>query len=82
MAAGKTLFNGTCAHCHGPDAVQSERPIDLRRLHHKYGTQMEDVFQTTVRAGRPDKGMPSWKGVFTDADFDQILAFLKSVQTQ
>ena len=28
--SGKEIFNGTCAHCHGPDAVQSERRIDLR----------------------------------------------------
>ena len=30
VGAGKEIFNGTCAHCHGPDAIQSERKIDLR----------------------------------------------------
>ena len=25
VAAGREIFNSTCAHCHGPDAVQSEK---------------------------------------------------------
>jgi ABC-type amino acid transport substrate-binding protein len=79
-AAGKVTFNGTCAHCHGPDAVASERRIDLRRLKHKYGDQMPDVFFTTVTNGRPAKGMPSWKNVFSREDFVNILAYLKTIQ--
>jgi cytochrome c553 len=27
VAAGRELSNGTCAHCHGPDAVMVERRI-------------------------------------------------------
>lgn len=77
---GKEIFNGTCAHCHGPDAVQSERRIDLRLLHHRYGEDMRTKFWTTVHEGRPAKGMPSWKEVFTDDQFESIYAFLLSVQ--
>ena len=36
-AAGREVFNGTCAHCHGPDAVVADRRINLRRLQEKYG---------------------------------------------
>lgn len=79
-AAGQKIFNGTCGHCHGPDAVQSERRINLRLLHHRYGDQMDEVFHTTVTNGRPSKGMPVWKGVFSEDDFAKILAFLKTVQ--
>ena len=79
---GRDIFNGTCAHCHGPDAVQSERRINLRLLHHRYGDDMEQVFFTTVTHGRPAKGMPNWSGVFTHDDFVKIFAFLKSVQTK
>ncbi len=82
IATGKEIFNGTCAHCHGPDAVQSERKIDLRLLHHRYGDDMRTTFWTTVHEGRPAKGMPSWKEVFTDDQFDSIYSFLQSVQNE
>ncbi len=80
VAEGREIFNGTCAHCHGPDAVQSERRINLRLLHHRYGDDMHDVFLTTVTKGRPAKGMPTWEGVFTEQDFAKIYAFLITVQ--
>ena len=77
---GKEVFNGTCAHCHGPDAIQAERKINLRLLHHRYGSGMEEMFFKTVTNGRPSKGMPSWKDVFTQDQFVSIFAFLKTVQ--
>jgi mono/diheme cytochrome c family protein len=80
ISAGKEIFNGTCAHCHGPDAVQSERRIDLRLLQNRYGDDMRSTFWTTVHEGRPAKGMPSWKEVFTDDQFESIYAFLLTVQ--
>jgi mono/diheme cytochrome c family protein len=80
VADGKEIFNGTCAHCHGPDAVQSERRINLRLLKHRYGETMDQVFQLTVTKGRPAKGMPAWEGIFSDDDFTKILAYLKTVQ--
>lgn len=80
VGAGHEIFNGTCAHCHGPDAVVSERRINLRLLHHRYGDQMEEVFHTTVTHGRPSKGMPNWSGVFSEDDFSKIFAWLKTVQ--
>lgn len=82
VSTGKEIFNGTCAHCHGPDAVQSERKIDLRLLRHRYGDEMRDKFWTTVHEGRPTKGMPAWKEVFTDDQFDNIFSFLLTVQSE
>ncbi|MFC5321196.1 c-type cytochrome [Bradyrhizobium oligotrophicum] len=81
VALGKEIFNGTCAHCHGPDAVQAERRIDLRRLQTRYGEDMRDKFWTTVHEGRPSKGMPAWKEVFTDDQFEGIYSFLLTVQS-
>ncbi len=81
IAEGKELFNGTCAHCHGPNAIQSERKIDLRLLRHRYADGMQELFHKTVRAGRTAKGMPSWKDVFTDDQFTAIYAYLSTVQT-
>jgi ABC-type amino acid transport substrate-binding protein/mono/diheme cytochrome c family protein len=77
---GKEVFNGTCAHCHGPNAEQAERKIDLRLLHHRYKESMEEMFFKTVTNGRPAKGMPSWRDVFTQEQFVSIFAFLKTVQ--
>jgi len=77
---GKEVFNGTCAHCHGPNAVVDDRKINLRRLQLKYGEQMESTFFTTVTDGRPSKGMPAWKAVFDQQDFTNILAYLKTLQ--
>jgi mono/diheme cytochrome c family protein len=82
IAAGKEVFNGTCAHCHGPDAVQGVKKIDLRRLTLRYGDDATNTYWKTVHEGRPDKGMPTWKGVFTDEQFTQIYVFLSSVQSQ
>jgi len=34
-----------------------------------------------VDEGRPAKGMPTWKGVFTEEQFSEIFAFLSTVQS-
>ena len=79
---GQEIFNGTCVHCHGPDAVTTERKINLRLLRHKYGDRMDEVFLYTVTHGRPDKGMPNWTGVFSDEQFRSMLTFLHTVQEE
>jgi polar amino acid transport system substrate-binding protein len=79
-AAGRAIFDGTCAHCHGPNAVVADRKINLRLLKRKYGEEMETVFLTTVIDGRPAKGMPTWKDVYKHQDFINILGYLKTVQ--
>jgi ABC-type amino acid transport substrate-binding protein/cytochrome c553 len=77
---GKKVFDSTCAHCHGPNAVVADRKINLRLLDRKYGERVDDVFFTTVTDGRPTKGMPAWKDVYKQQDFVNILAYLKTVQ--
>jgi ABC-type amino acid transport substrate-binding protein/cytochrome c553 len=79
---GRKIFNGTCSHCHGPDAVQSERKINLRLLKHRYGDKMAETYNVTVAKGRPAKGMPAWEGVFKEQDLAKILAYLNTVQEQ
>jgi mono/diheme cytochrome c family protein len=82
VAEGNGLFNQYCAHCHGPNAVQGERPRDLRRLRIRYGDDAIAVFYKTVSTGRPDKGMPVWKGVLPEEVLWKIFTFLSSIQTQ
>jgi len=79
--AGKEVFNATCAHCHGIDAVQSERRIDLRRLQLRYGENARATFWTTVHEGRLSKGMPAWKEVLTDDALNSVYAYLLTLQT-
>lgn len=80
LAAGRETFNGTCAHCHGPDAVQAERKINLRLLKQRYADEMEATYWKTVHDGRPAKGMPAWKDVFSDDELKNVYAYLQSVQ--
>src|SRR5579864_5327472 len=79
---GHSLFNQYCSHCHGPNAVQGERPRDLRRLKIRYGDKAPEIFLTTISTGRPDKGMPIWKGVLSDDVLWRIYTYLESVQTK
>lgn len=78
--SGRTLFNETCAHCHGPDAVTGLAERNLRHLRLRYGDRMAETFLTTVLHGRPDKGMPTWQGVLDDATIWKIYTYLSSIQ--
>src|SRR5262249_27763255 len=80
LAAGQELFNGTCGHCHGPNAVQSERKIDVRILRKPEGEDMEKTYWKTVNDGRPSKGMPAWKEVFNEDQLKSVYVYLQSVQ--
>jgi polar amino acid transport system substrate-binding protein len=78
---GRSLFNQYCAHCHGPNAIQGERPRDLRRLALRYGQRAPEVFWQSVTNGRLDKGMPVWKGTLSDDMLRRILTYLQTVQS-
>jgi polar amino acid transport system substrate-binding protein len=77
---GRSLFNQTCAHCHGPDASTGQSERNLRRLSARYGDDMPNVFRSTVINGRPDKGMPVWGEVLDEKTIDRIYDYLVTVQ--
>jgi polar amino acid transport system substrate-binding protein len=77
---GRSLFNQTCAHCHGPDAATGQSERNLRRLRERYGDDMPNVFRSTVLNGRPDKGMPVWGEVLDEKTIDRIYDYLVTVQ--
>jgi ABC-type amino acid transport substrate-binding protein len=81
IAAGRSLFNQHCSHCHAPNAMSPEPSRDLRRLRMRYGTATPDVFYTTVTRGRPDKGMPPWSHLDATT-LQRMWTFLDSVQTE
>tara|TARA_B100001105_G_C22355758_1_gene427891 strand:+ start:910 stop:1269 length:360 start_codon:yes stop_codon:yes gene_type:complete len=80
ISEGRTLFNVLCSHCHGPNAIQGERPRDLRRLSRRYKDRMTLAFLTTVLNGRPEKGMPSWGGIMEEDTLWKVFTFLETVQ--
>jgi mono/diheme cytochrome c family protein len=82
VAEGGSLFNQYCSHCHGPYAVQGERPRDLRRLTIRYGDDAINLFWVTINNGRMEKGMPVWKEAISDDIKWRIYTFLQSVQTK
>jgi polar amino acid transport system substrate-binding protein len=77
---GRSLFNQTCAHCHGPDASTGQSERNLRRLSARYGDEMPNVFRSTVMNGRPDKGMPVWGEVLDEKTIDRIYDYLVTIQ--
>ncbi len=77
---GRNLFNETCSHCHGPDAVTSMAERNLRKLRIHYGDQMADVFHKTVTGGRTELGMPAWSEVLDEKTIWQIYTYLQTVQ--
>jgi polar amino acid transport system substrate-binding protein len=79
---GRSLFNQTCAHCHGPDASTGQSERNLRRLRARYGDDMPNVFRSTVLNGRPDKGMPVWGEVLDEKTIDRIYGYLLTVQEE
>ncbi len=82
VGEGRSLFNQYCSHCHGPDAVQGERPRDLRRLKIRYRENVTNVFWTTINNGRMDKGMPVWKEAIPDDIKWRIFTFLQTIQAE
>ena len=78
--AGRDAFNQHCSHCHSPDAISPEPSRDLRRLRARYGPTTSAVFQVTVLAGRPEKGMPRFNDALTPDTIRTVWTFLESIQ--
>jgi ABC-type amino acid transport substrate-binding protein len=82
LAAGRSLFNQHCSHCHSANATNPEPSTDLRRLKLRYGERADEIFYATVTQGRPKAGMPSWREVLSDEVIWKMKTFLDSVQKE
>jgi mono/diheme cytochrome c family protein len=72
---GATIFANTCFICHGESGQGTERgPIlnDPARL----DDFEEHWYRNTIAYGRPAKGMPSWGGVLSPRQIDDVVALL------
>ncbi len=80
ILAGKVRFNDQCSHCHGSDGFSPVIERDLRRLKLRYDAKWQELALATIRNGRPDAGMPTWKDVISDTDIQQVIGFLGTIQ--
>ena len=80
VLAGKVRFNDQCSHCHGSDGFSPALERDLRRLKLRYDAKWQETALTTIRNGRPDAGMPTWKDVLGEKEINQVLGFLGTIQ--
>jgi cytochrome c oxidase cbb3-type subunit 3 len=74
VMAGQTRFGSECGFCHGRDAAGGETGPDLTRSTLVAEDSRGDKIGALVRAGRVDKGMPSFD--LNDADLGAIVAFI------
>jgi mono/diheme cytochrome c family protein len=73
VAAGGGLVETHCAPCHGENLSNPNGIADLRQLR----PEDRGRFNQTLQQGRGQ--MPSWAGMFSDAEVDQIWAFIESI---
>jgi len=72
IEAGETVYTTYCAPCHGDGLVSSGQFPNLRRL--TAGDRAK--FDGVVRNGRNQ--MPPWKDMLSDAQIDQIWAYIRA----
>jgi len=76
-AAGRQLYDRTCAGCHGP-AGQGDRGPALDTATLAHGSSDGDLFHT-IRAGLPGTQMPAFPRL-TDTQTWQLVAFIHRLQ--
>lgn len=79
LANGQKVFVEKCSPCHAPDGGGLVGPnlVDNYWIHGK-GT-LKDIY-TVVSEGVLDKGMPAWKQMITEAEVQDVVAFVKTLK--
>jgi cytochrome c oxidase cbb3-type subunit 3 len=78
MTAGKERFLKNCVTCHGSHGEGIVGP-NLTDEYWIHGGGIKNVF-ATIKNGVPEKGMISWKLVFTPKEIQQMASFVLSLQ--
>ena len=74
---GWKVYHTHCDRCHGQDATGSSFAPNLRQSVGANG-MAESAFASVVTDGRPDKGMPAFKTMITEAQIGQLYAYVKA----
>ncbi len=78
IEAGKEVFKGKCASCHGEQGQGGIGP-NLTDDYWIHGGKMTEIL-TTVSAGVLDKGMPPWGAVLKQDELHAVVAYIKSIR--
>ncbi len=84
-AAGAVVFKTNCEACHGPQghgdgpagAALDPAPKNLAELQAKAG---DDYLFWRIAAGKEGTSMVAWKGVLTDEQIWQAVAFIRTLK--
>ena len=77
--AGKAIFDGKCAACHGPQGGGLVGPnlTDKFWIHGK--ATANDIY-TVIANGVTEKGMPAWKDMVKPQELIQVSAYIYSIK--
>jgi cytochrome c oxidase cbb3-type subunit 3 len=78
VAAGKDVFLGTCASCHGQQANGLVGP-NLTDKYWIHGATPGDLAKA-IDTGFPDKGMPPWGPILGPDKVRKVVAYVLSVR--
>ncbi|MFL5434471.1 MAG: c-type cytochrome, partial [Myxococcales bacterium] len=79
---GWKWFHVYCFRCHGVDAMGSDLAPNLRKSVSSEGLITHELFLKTVKEGRQEKGMQSWKALLDDSQIEQLYSYVKARSEQ
>ena len=76
---GESLFNSSCAGCHGLDGRGGEHAPDIA-TNPRVQQLSDDALLRTIRNGIPSAGMPAFRSAFTEQQLSAVFNYLRSLQ--
>ena len=84
-AAGAEIFKNNCVACHGEQghgdgpagASLNPQPKDLSEL---AAAVDDDYLYWRINTGKPGTSMVGWKGILTDEQIWQVVAFIRTLK--
>ena len=78
IEAGYKIFSGLCAgYCHGPEGTAKRGPALRNRPELKTHVLFHTITNGRKRSGNP---MPPWKGLLTETQIWQVVAYIVSLR--
>ncbi|MEW6567855.1 MAG: c-type cytochrome [Chloroflexota bacterium] len=78
---GAAIFSATCIACHGPAGAGTERGPALNDAS-VLGQLTDEALQRVISEGILEQGMPEWGRVLSPAEIGDLVAYLRSWQSQ
>ena len=92
VAAGKQLYQSSCASCHGLDGVGGKNIEGTTATNIRYDA-LNDMYKgdwslakRAILDGKDEEGedlaaiMPRWRNLLSDAEVDDIIAYLQTLR--